>query len=82
LETIKKYYRVDRREISYLKFIIESYEGLATLSTIDAGAGAVRLHIAPGCLTQVEHIMQALGKEILMEELAGSQPDKLIEDCG
>ena len=71
LETIKKYYRVDRRKISYLKFILEGYEGLATLSTLDAGAGTVRLNIAQGCLGQAEMVLEALEKEILMEELEG-----------
>ena len=69
LETIKKYYRVDRREIGYLRFIMEAYDGVATLSTLDAGAGTIRVHIAPGCLKQVEMIMEELKKEILIEEL-------------
>jgi hypothetical protein len=66
LETIKKYYRVDRREISFLKFILEAYDGIATLTTIDANAGLVLLRIAPGCETDAEMILQDLKKEIMI----------------
>jgi len=79
LETIKKYYRVDRSEISYLKFILEAYEGLASLTTLDAAAGTVRLHIAPGCLGQVRMILESLKKEILMEELERSEAGKRVQ---
>jgi len=61
--------RVDRREISYLRFILESYDGLATLSTLDAATGMVELKIAPGCEPDVARIVRDLQKEILIEEI-------------
>ena len=70
-ETIKRYYRVDRREIAFLRFIFEAYDGLAVLETLDPEAGSIVFHIAPGCEGDVEIILQDLQKDIMME----SAPD-------
>lgn len=70
METISKYYRVDRREICFLRFIFEAYDGIAILTTIDSGSGSVVLHISPGCEEDVEMILQDLKKEIMIEPVA------------
>ncbi len=67
IETIKRYYRVDRREIAFIKFIFEAYDGIAVLETLDPVAGIVVFHIAPGCKRDVEAILQDLKKEIVIE---------------
>ena len=67
IETIKRYYRVDRREIAFIKFIFEAYDGIAVLETLDPVAGIVVFHIAPGCERDVETILQDLKKEIVIE---------------
>jgi hypothetical protein len=69
VETIKKYYRVDRREISFLKFIFEAYDGLAVLTTIDSTRGIVVINIAPGCEADVKMILQDLKQNVMMEEM-------------
>lgn len=69
METIKRYYRVDRRAIGYLRFILEAYDGVGVLTTIDSGAGIVVLRISPGCLAEAEMIMGDLKKEIMIEVL-------------
>ena len=65
-----QHYRVDRHKIGYLKFILEAYEGLASMSTVDAGRGIVVLHIPPGCEKDVSELMQRLADEIFMEPYA------------
>lgn len=69
VETIKKYYRIDRREIAFLKFILEAYDGLAVLTTIDSEKGIVVINIAPGCETDVEMILQDLKKNVMIENI-------------
>lgn len=69
METIKKYYRIDRSEICFLKFIIEAYDGLAVLTTVDPETGIVMLYIAPGCEAEIETILQELKKNIIIEAL-------------
>jgi hypothetical protein len=67
LNTIKKYFRVDRRKIAFIKFIFESYDGIVTLTTVDPNQGIVLLCIAPGCENDVKMILQDLEKDILIE---------------
>ncbi len=42
------YFRVDRKEICFFRFILEAYDGLAALRTLDPRQGIVAVHIAPG----------------------------------
>lgn len=35
--------KVDRRDIAYLHYIMEGYEGLASVSTLDASQGLLRV---------------------------------------
>jgi hypothetical protein len=69
LETIKRYYRVDRREIAFIKFIFEAYNGIAGMRTIDPAKGVIELLIAPGCEEQVERILRDLQEKILIRRL-------------
>ena len=61
---------MDRREIAFIKFIFEAYDGIAGMRTMDPAKGIIKLHIAPGCQEQVEQILQDLEKEILIRRLA------------
>ena len=70
METIKRYYRVDRRQIAFIKFVFEAYDGIAGMRTINPTKGVIKLHIAPGCETQVNRILQDLKKEILIQRIA------------
>ena len=69
METVQKYLRVDRREISFLKFIIEAYDGVALLRTIDSETGIVVLHVSPGCENEIEAVITELKKEIMLENI-------------
>jgi hypothetical protein len=74
LETIKKYYRIERKEICFLKFIFEAYDGIAMITTLDSDSGVVMFHIAPGCEDDVEMVLQDLQNNIMIEEvLCGGQ---------
>jgi hypothetical protein len=66
-ETIKRHYRVDRRDIAFLRFIFEAYEGLAMIETLNPESGAVVFYIAPGCESEVDMILRDLKGEIMME---------------
>ena len=68
-ETIKRYYRVDRREIAFLKFILEAYDGIAVLETLDSKSGIVVFHIAPGCEPDVDAILQDLKNDFMLESI-------------
>jgi hypothetical protein len=67
LKSVKKQYRVDRREIAFLKFILEAYDGIAMIKTEDAIRGIITFQIAPGCEKQLAEILQDLKKDIMIE---------------
>ena len=69
LETIKQYFRVDSRDISFLRFVLEGYDGMAVLTTIDAPTGRVLLSVAPGCEDDVAAVINGLRPQMLIEEL-------------
>jgi hypothetical protein len=58
---------VDRREIAFLKFILEAYDGIAALTTEDAVRGRITFYIAPGCEKQFAEILRDLKRDILIE---------------
>jgi hypothetical protein len=67
-ETIKQRYRVDRREIAFIRFVLEAYDGLAVVTTVDPATGLIEFQIAPGCEQDVAMILQDLQQNIMMEK--------------
>jgi hypothetical protein len=65
--TEKRYYRIDRRQIHFLKFVLEGYDGVAVLRTVDPQQGLIVLHIGPGSQSIVDMIIEDLGKQIKIE---------------
>jgi hypothetical protein len=62
-------YRVDRRQIAYLKFIVESYDNLALVTTLDAGDGIVQLQVPPGCEATVRALLSDLANAMILQPL-------------
>ncbi len=67
MQTSTQYLRVDRSQVGFLKFILEAYDGVAVLSTINPALGVVALRIAPGCEDVVKMIVDDLKAEIRIE---------------
>ena len=63
METTRRVFRIDRRQISFVKFILEAYDNVAVMSTLDARQALVQVIIAPGCEMIVDGIMTGLGDE-------------------
>ncbi len=71
---IKRNLRLNRRDIAYVKYILEGYEGLATVTTIPTCREAVvQLSILPDFASDVEGILEALKKEIDIFEICGGE---------
>ncbi|MBW2609041.1 MAG: DUF4911 domain-containing protein [Deltaproteobacteria bacterium] len=62
METIKHVFQVDRREINYLRVIIESYDGMAVVRTIDPHAALIELQVSPGCEDLIFELVNSLRK--------------------
>jgi hypothetical protein len=67
VESIKKIFRIDPRQIAYFRFILEAYDGLAVLTTLDAKSGVVLLYVPPACEEQADMIIRGLSMEMTIE---------------
>ena len=73
LQTISKFYLIDRKRVGFIKFILEAYDGIAVVETIDPMAAKIELHIAPGCESDVENVLRELRKVMLIETATESR---------
>ncbi len=72
METVKRYYRIDRREICFFHWIIEGYDGIATVTTLDPEKGHLRVAAAPGAEDILDLIVEDLKTGGLLIECADS----------
>ncbi|MEI6209087.1 MAG: DUF4911 domain-containing protein [Desulfuromonadales bacterium] len=64
---ICRYFRVDRRDMVYLKFILEAYEGMNVMSTVDNKAGIIRIAVMSGFIQDMDSLLSELGQKVNME---------------
>lgn len=69
MDTYSVFLRLNRKEIAYFKFIIESHEGIAVVRTKDPKEAIVELMIAPGWEREVQEVIENLRKEISIEKV-------------
>ena len=55
---------IDKRKIAWLKFVLESYEGVALLKTIDQTSGRVLLLVGRGMEDEAAVLLRAIDREI------------------
>ncbi len=63
METNKHIFRVDRREINYLRVTIESYDGMGVVRTLDPHTATIEVRVAPGCEDHFSQLMNSLVKD-------------------
>lgn len=70
MQTTKRILRVNRRDISYLRSTIESYDGMAVVRTLDPYAALIEIEIAPGCEALIAELLNSLRERegIFLEE--------------
>jgi hypothetical protein len=64
LDVVPIFLRVPRAEVAYVKFIVESYEGVAVTRTLDRHAALVALLVAPDFLAEAYAIVAWFEQEI------------------
>jgi len=80
VETTKRCYRVDRRQIGFVKFILEAYDNMAVMSTLDPRQAVVQITIAPGCETMVDGIMAGLAGDVEVVAVDRAGCDGVTDD--
>ena len=64
---IYRYFKVRHRDMVYLKFILEAYEGMNVMSTVDNVAGIIRIAIMEGFESDMDGLLAELGRQVTME---------------
>lgn len=64
---ICRYFKVAHRDMVYLKFILEAYEGMNVMSTVDNREGIIRIAIMPGFVDDMDALLAELGQKVSME---------------
>jgi len=67
-----EHYRILRRDIAFLRHIVEACEGLAFVRTVDPRAGVVAVHVPPGRETEAGELMRGLAKVLALEPLSAA----------
>ena len=62
-----RYFKVLHRDMVYLKFILEAYEGMNVMSTVDNREGIIRIAIMPGFVADMDELLAELGRQVMME---------------
>ena len=73
MEATRWMFRVERKDIHYLRTTIEAYDGMAMVRTVDASKATIELLIAPGCEKLITKLLAMLReKEGIPMEAVGS----------
>lgn len=73
MDTISLFIQIPPREIAYLNFVFESYEGVAAIRTIDPREGVVELMVSPHYQEETREILKSLAEEFPIQELVGKR---------
>jgi hypothetical protein len=66
---VEIYLRLPTEDIAYVKFIVESYEGIGVTRTIDRAAALVVLIVAADFEGEARAILESLRSEVAWEEV-------------
>jgi len=74
---VVRYFRVDRRDLVFLKFILEAYEGMSTLTTVKREGAIVRLTIPAGFAADLQALLAAIAADIELQETVYDEESEL-----
>jgi len=60
METVRRTYRVQRKDINYLRTTLESYDGMAMVRTLDPREAVIEVSVSPGCVEPVLELLEDL----------------------
>lgn len=67
MDVIRIQARVNKKDIIYVDGLLESYENLAVVRTIDPKKGIIEFLISPSFLSETKELLTALKEEIGLE---------------
>lgn len=63
------YLKVRRKDIAYLRFILESYDGIGFIRTVEADSSVVEYNYPPSQAGLAARLLAALTAELSLEEI-------------
>lgn len=66
---IKKLLKIKRSRIALIQFIVEGYEGMATITTIDPYAAIIQVSIMPDFYYEIMNLLDNLKNIYDLEEI-------------
>jgi hypothetical protein len=69
-DVVEVYLRLPPADIAYVKFVFESYEGVAVVRTVDRAAAVIVLLIAADLEDEARAILESLRGEVAWQEIA------------
>ena len=63
MKTSRKFFRVNRKDINYIRSTVESYDGMAVVRTLDPHVACIEIMISPGCEVLVLELLDSLRQE-------------------
>ena len=63
MNSIAHILRVERKEIAYISWTLESYDGAALVRTLDPREARIEVLIPPGCEDLVLRLLRSLSEE-------------------
>ncbi len=76
-DTLRVRIQIPRQEIAYFNFLLESYEGLASVRTIDPQQGILELMVPPELKGDLLSLLEALKEEMELQCLEGDLVEPL-----
>lgn len=64
MDTIRIVARISRKEIIYVNSLLEARDGIAVMSTVDAGQGLIEFQVSPDFLDEMASFLAALSSEL------------------
>ncbi len=68
MDTISLFIQIPPKEIAFLSFILESYEGVAIARTIDPHQGLMELMVSPDYQEEMREILRDLSRQFPIKE--------------
>ena len=69
MNTVSLFIQIPPKEIAFLSFTLESYEGVAIARTIDPRQGLMELMVSPDYQEEIREILKDLSKQFPIKEI-------------
>jgi hypothetical protein len=67
--SINRYFKINRKDIATVQFIIEGYEGMATVTTIDSHEAIIQISILHDFISEIVNVLEDIKEKYQLEEI-------------